>query len=80
MNNNKTKVCREKLATYKCIEPMDLTIKAINRLNKIKADRQINDADIDELIADLNHIAKFIIDNCYGVKTLCQRLNERLKV
>ena len=36
MNNNKTKVCREKLATYKCIEPMDLTIKAINNLTRLK--------------------------------------------
>lgn len=80
MNNNKTKVSRDKLAIYKCIEPMDLTINAINRLNKIKTERQINDADIDELITDFEHIAKFIIDNCYGVKTLTKRLNDRLKV
>lgn len=80
MNNNKTKVSRDKLAIYKCIEPMDKTINAIIRLKKIKADRQINDADIDMLILDLEHIAKFIVDNCYGVKTLSERLKNRLKV
>lgn len=80
MNNNKAKVSRDKLAIYKCIEPMDLTINAINKLNKIKTERQINDADIDMLILDFEHIAKFIIDNCYGVKTLSKRLNDRLKV
>lgn len=70
--------CKEKIATYKCIKPMDAVINCVNTLNRIKDTKEINIADIDCMIVECYIVIDFIRDNCYGYKTLKKRIENNL--